>query len=85
MLTPEQQQRIIKELEDRGGVPRCRCGRVTGFTLLDGLFINLLGDGQTFNVGGPAIPSVAVVCNNCGAIYQYAAGTLGLLKELGLG
>jgi hypothetical protein len=84
MLTPEQQQRIIQELKKRNVPTLCRCGNPAGFTLLDGLFLNLLGDGKNFVIGGPAIPTVAIVCNHCGAIYQYAAGTLGLLKDLGI-
>jgi hypothetical protein len=84
VLTPEQQKRIIEELQKRNATPVCRCGRSKNFLLMDGLFLNLLGDGKNLVIGGPAIPTVAVVCDNCGAIYQYAVGTLGLLKDLGL-
>ncbi len=82
-MNQEERDRIIRILEERGAILACsRCGR-RGFTLLDGYF------NQSFQaqlnssiiIGGPTIPSVAVICNNCGFISHHAIGALGLLPE----
>jgi hypothetical protein len=83
MFTPEQQAKIIEALVAVGAGRMCRCG-TTGYTLLDGLFLNILGDGKNMSLGGIAIPTVVIVCSKCGAVHQHAVGTLGLRKELGL-
>jgi hypothetical protein len=85
MFTEDQKRRIVEELQKRSGAPLCRCGNPAGYTLMDGFFLNLLGDGKNVVIGGAGIPTAVIVCNNCGAIWQYAIGTLGLLKEFGLG
>ena len=84
-LSDEQKNRIIGELQKRGVIAPCsRCGQ-NNFGLADGLFTNLLGDGRTINLGGPALPTAVVVCTNCGAVYQHSVGVLGLFGELGIG
>jgi hypothetical protein len=82
-LTEEQKAKIIKALQDRGAVLPCgRCGN-NNFSLSEGLVTNLLGDGKNFTLGGPAIPSVLLICTRCGAMYQHAVGVLGLFDEFG--
>jgi hypothetical protein len=82
-FTAEQKNKIIQALQQRGAILPCsRCGQ-NNFGLHDAFVSNVLGDGKNLVLGGPAIPSVLVVCANCGAIYQHAVGTLGLFEEFG--
>jgi len=78
----EDKQRIIKALEEHGAKLPCpRCGSVN-FTLLDGYFNQTVqSEVQGIVIGGPSIPSVVVVCNQCGYLIQHALGILGLLPE----
>jgi len=78
---PEFKQKIVQRLQEkrvRGACPMCG---TDAFFLLDGYFthpiqLELTG-GMVF--GGPAIPTVAIACSNCGFISQHALGALGLL------
>jgi predicted RNA-binding Zn-ribbon protein involved in translation (DUF1610 family) len=84
-LTEEQKATIIRKLQEKGvNMPCPRCGNPT-FSLVEGYFVqpiqNDLRGGLV--IGGPAIPSVIVICNKCGFISQHALGPLGLLPESG--
>ncbi|MCK4814176.1 hypothetical protein KA005_00275 [bacterium] len=85
-MTAKEKQKIVGILSKKGAVHPCpRCGE-KGFTLLDGYFNQTiqqtLGGGNTF-IGGPSVPSIVVVCNNCGYMSQHALGVLGLMPENG--
>jgi hypothetical protein len=83
-LSQRQKTRIIEELQRRGAVLPCsRCG-TKDFTLTDGLGSIHLGDGKTFVLGGPVVPTVMVICVNCGALYPHVLGVLGLFDEFGI-
>lgn len=79
-MKPEEKEKIINALEDRfAKLPCPRCGNQQ-FSLADGYFSQPLQENLGGIVlGGPAIPSVVVVCNKCGFISQHALGALGLL------
>lgn len=82
-FTEEQKQKILKILSERGASLNCpRCNNAN-FTLVDGLASISLGDGKTTVIGGPAMPSVVIVCTKCGAVYLHALGVLGLFGEFG--
>lgn len=36
----------------------------------------------TFVLGGPSVPTMGVICKNCGYIAEFALGVLGLLEEM---
>lgn len=80
-LTEAQKQEIIAALEKAGAKLPCpRCDN-RNFTLLDGYFnqpvqTELAG----LVLGGPTVPSVVVVCKQCGFMSQHAMGVLGLMK-----
>lgn len=81
-ISKEQGKRILEALAERKAQLPCpRCGS-QGFTLVGGYFNQTI---QTelggMVIGGPSIPSVVVVCNQCGYIAQHALGVLGLLPE----
>lgn len=72
---------IIKKIEEKGATQPCpRCGN-NNFAIVDG-YLNQSVQKEISGgliIGGPSIPSVAVVCSNCGFISQHALGSLGLL------
>ncbi len=75
-----QQHRIVRALNKAGADQPCpRCGN-NGFTLLNG-YVSEPIQADTSNVllGGPTIPTVITVCNQCGYMSQHAMGALGLL------
>lgn len=54
------------------------------FTFAGGYFAHdLQKDLQNRSIGGINIPTVPIICANCGFIAEIAAGTLGLLPNLG--
>lgn len=81
-MDAEQKDKIIKILKERGATLPCsRCGH-KNFTLVDGYFNQVIQE-ELMNgivIGGPTIPSVGVVCNNCGLIYHHAVGVFGLIN-----
>lgn len=82
-MDPEQKQKIIKALNDRGANRPCpRCGN-HNFTLIDGYFNSPLQPklDNSFVFGGPSIPSIGVICVKCGYIAHHAIGVLGLMPE----
>lgn len=82
-MTADQKSNIVKILSERGANRPCpRCNN-NNFTLLEGYFNQSIQ--PTINagimLGGPSIPSIVVICNNCGYISQHALGILGLLPK----
>ena len=52
------------------------CGS-THFMILDGFFVpTLQRDLQSVHLGGSTVPSVSVICNNCGFMSQHAIGVV---------
>ncbi|MEC3114620.1 hypothetical protein P9015_26505 [Bacillus cereus] len=82
-FSKEEQLKIIKILEEKGATRPCsRCGHMN-FSLLDGYFnhsIQTSLDGGMV-IGGPTVPVITTVCNQCGCLSQHAVGALGLLKN----
>jgi ribosomal protein S27AE len=82
-MNPDEKTKIVKALEDRKAALPCpRCGS-RSFTLVDGYFNQSIQPavGGGLVIGGPAIPSVVVVCTQCGFMAQHALGVLGLMPH----
>ena len=81
-ISDEKKQEIIKALEEHGvKLPCPRCGNQS-FTLIGGYFNQTIQtDLKGMVLGGPSIPSVAVVCKRCGYLSQHALGVIGLLPK----
>src|SRR4029077_9083265 len=86
MFTDKQKNEIVSRLTERlqkyGLPPKCpMCGN-QNFAIADAYFLNLLQpDLKSISLGGPTIPSIAIVCTNCGLISQHALGSLDLLPK----
>jgi len=52
------------------------------FMLVDGYFTSFIQDALgKLSLGGPGVPTVALICLNCGFLSQHAMGVLGLLAK----
>lgn len=83
MLSVEEQEKIKNEILKKIPSLSCPMCKTNKFSLSGGYFLNTLQD--TFNgglsIGGPAIPTASLICNNCGFVSQHAVGILGLLPK----
>lgn len=74
MKTEEVAARLQKKFNSGMRCPMCGGSR---FQLVNGFFLNgVQKDMNSFQVGGESIPTVAVVCVNCGFLSQHAIGVL---------
>lgn len=82
LLSLAQKEELIAALEKKG-VPRaCPMCVTNSWTIADGYFNNTLqANPSAINLGGVGIPTVAIICSNCGFISQHAIGVLGFLPN----
>jgi predicted RNA-binding Zn-ribbon protein involved in translation (DUF1610 family) len=81
-LSSEEKQKIIDKLSEKGANHPCPRCTSKNFTILDGYFAQPIQPSLTnLMFGGPSVPSVVIVCNNCGYMSQHALGMLGLLPK----
>lgn len=84
MISQEEKQKIIHELNKKLGLSGAKCPMCGNnhFILADGYFNTFLQDDlQNTKLGGPSIPSISIICSNCGFMSQHALGALGLLPN----
>lgn len=84
MIDQEKKKEIIEIFNKR--VPAIECPMCHGnqFTIVDGYSNFMLQDKpNSISLGpGSIIPSIPIVCNNCGFIGFHALGSLGLLPKV---
>lgn len=63
-----EQKQIIDAIKQRfPQMPRCSLCANNNWTLADGyVSLTLQDDLSSWSVGGPSLPSVALICNHCG-------------------
>lgn len=86
MITPEEKERIAQELSRKFGARDVKCPMCGNnhFIIADGYFNTFMqNDLKQTNLGGPSIPSIPIICDNCGFISMHALGILGLLPQKG--
>ena len=84
MISKEEKQKIISELNNRINLGNLKCPMCGNnhFIIADGYFNTMMQDHLNGIVlGGTSIPSIAIVCNKCGFISSHALGVLGLLPK----
>ncbi len=81
---PDKEKKIIiKTLKEKGATLSCPGCDDYSFTLLDGYFNQIIQKkGNSVRLEGYALPSVVVVCDNCGYMRQHALGALGLMEDI---
>ncbi|MBQ6605119.1 MAG: hypothetical protein IIX17_05915 [Tidjanibacter sp.] len=79
-LTDIEKENIVNKLNERIKSIHCPMCHNSHFIIADGYFNHMLQvDLSQIQIGGPNIPSVAIICNHCGYISFHALGALGLL------
>jgi hypothetical protein len=84
MLDNEEKKKITEKLNERIKGLTCPMCKNHKFIIADGYFNNgLQTDFSSLSIGGPSIPTISIICDNCGFVSQHALGVLNLLpKEL---
>jgi hypothetical protein len=82
MLTQEQKQAIVTELGKKVPTLSCPMCKTNKFVLAEGYFNNTMqANFASVALGGPSIPTAAIICENCGFVSQHALGVLGLIPK----
>ena len=83
MLNEDNKKELIKALTEKVKLLECPMCHNNSFTIVDGYIVqSVQNDKNNIVLGnGPMIPSMAIVCNNCGFMSQHNLGILGLLKK----
>lgn len=83
MLTNDRKKEIIHALSQRVDSMECPICHNRNFALLDGYINDSVQDDYHIQIIGTkkAIPSIGLVCSNCGFLSQHSLGVLGLLEK----
>jgi hypothetical protein len=86
MLNEDQKKELIDKLNLKLNLANkpLSCPMCTGekFTIADGYFNNPLQDNlSSMSIGGPSVPTIGIVCTNCGFLSQHALGIINALPE----
>jgi hypothetical protein len=81
-MEKEEKEKIAEKLLERNAVKPCpRCHGVK-FTIMDNFGKTTLNpELEGYGIGGPFVPFIIVICNQCGFMSQHAVGVLGLLEK----
>ncbi len=84
MISSEEKDRIARKLNQKfngTGVKCPMCGN-KHFIIADGYFnTTMQNDLKSITMGGPSIPSIPIICSQCGFISLHALGIIGLLPS----
>jgi transcription elongation factor Elf1 len=82
MLNNDQKKKIKEIIDTRIKDLTCPMCNEKNFIMADGYFNHTMQvDLNSLIIGGQSIPTIAIICNNCGFMSQHAAGILGLLPQ----
>ena len=82
MLTNEEKEEIRKKFVPKTTNLSCPMCANKGFSMAEGYFMNIMQSNLTsLELGGQAVPTIGIICNNCGFVSQHALGALGLLPQ----
>jgi predicted RNA-binding Zn-ribbon protein involved in translation (DUF1610 family) len=82
LFSNEKEQEIAQKLSKKIVKIQCpMCGH-NKFILTDGYFNHSVqANTNHISIGGPSVPTIAIICSNCGFVSQHAIGILGLLNS----
>ena len=86
-FTQEQAKAVMDALSPRTrGRPCPLCGGTAGWSVNDAglVMLGLQDQAGVVNIGGPAMPCVALTCNNCGDTHLLNVLSLGVGRAFGL-
>lgn len=84
MINEQKKREILDRLGQRINLSTLKCPMCdhNNFTIADGYVRNeILDDFTNITLGGPGIPSIPIICMNCGFISYHALGVLELLNK----
>jgi hypothetical protein len=82
MMTEEKKRQIVKALSQRVSSIVCPICHQSKYSFIDGYTIDPVQDDyKAVQLGGKIIPSIMLVCNNCGHIDRFSLGVLGLMDK----
>ncbi len=82
MLDNEQKKKLGEELQKRKHNLTCPMCQNKNFIMADGYFNNTMQTNLSgLELGGPSIPTIGIICSNCGFVSQHALGVLGFLPK----
>lgn len=83
LLSESEKKIIIDKLKEKGVPDSCPMCKNKKFLLADGYFSHTLQTSVQSGIvlGGPAIPTIALICTKCGFTSEHALGILGLLPQ----
>lgn len=82
MMTEEKKRQIVKALSQRVSSIVCPICHQSKYSFVDGYTIDPVHDDyKAIQLGGKFIPSVMLVCKNCGHIDRFSLGVLGLMDK----
>lgn len=80
MISKKKKEEIAKILDEKLKGIKCPMCHKDSFIIADGYFNNVLQDNlDGLVLGGSTIPTISIICSNCGFVSQHALGALGLL------
>lgn len=80
-ISQEEKDKIAHALNTKIPSLRCPMCSRSAFTLITGYLTPTLSNHyKKIQVGGSIVPTVAIVCDNCGFISQHSVGVLGLME-----
>jgi hypothetical protein len=81
-MKEERKKQIISALNQRVSGFVCPICHQARFTFVDGYTVDpVQEDYRGMQLGGKMIPSVMLVCSNCGHIDRFSLGVLGLMEN----
>lgn len=79
MIKESDKQKIVAKLMEKIGPYKCPMCHGGPFTIADGYLANILQDNvNSIQLGGSFLPSVALVCTNCGFTSLHNLKVLGI-------
>lgn len=82
MLSNEEKVKLIDALGSKVRQFNCPMCHNKKFVMADGYFNNATStDFTSISIGGTSIPTIAIICENCGFVSQHALGILGFLPK----
>jgi hypothetical protein len=85
-FNPRKKQEIMAALNAAGVKMICPSCGIGDFGLLDGFMNHTISDDpETVTLGGRYVPTVVLVCANCGYLSEHAAASLGIIPSFNKG